>query len=384
MSVSSPKKLKIFISSGESSGDIIGANLIKAIKQQYPSCIIQGIGGQHMQQQGVQSIFPIQDISVMGYIEVLHKVSKIFRRLKHAICYITNFKPDIVITIDSHGFNFRLVKKIKPSLPKTKFVNYVSPSIWAYRYKRIYTIKKLFDHQLVLFPFEKQYYDWENIPCTFVGHPLTTLQYPHHHAVPFHKATTLCISVLPGSREGEVKTLLPIFLKSLIQLHKHTAKQIAIFIPTLQHLEQLIQEICAQYCHNTIHYMISSDPQDKHTYLPLSHVAITKSGTISLELMFYNIPIVVAHKINRITAFFIEKAVQVKYVSIGNIIASQEIIPELLQSKCNPTNIANITMQLLQNSNRLDYSNILRQLHNNNDADPGELAATTILNLLKS
>lgn len=365
---------RIVISAGEPSGDYLGAQLIAELcKLGISKEDMLIIGGPQMENALKKpSIFPMKDISVMGYIEVIFKIPIVFRRLKQAATKITEFNPDIVITIDSGGFHFRLVKKLYLSLPHTKFYHYVSPSIWAYRYKRIFKIKKLYDCQFVLFKFEKKFYDKEGIKCIFVGHPLMERKFPKYIG------KDNIISVFCGSREMEVKTLAPIFFESIALVSKQLNTKFTVFIATLDHLKPMLKKITSLY---DLDFVISSEAKDKEYYISRSRLALSKSGTISLELMFYNIPILVAHKINPITAFFLKKVLSVKYVSLGNIIAKKEIIPELLQEHCNPSEIAAKIIEMLDHNKDYtkDYKTVLAEFDNGTDKSPSQLIASKVL-----
>lgn len=367
-----PNKLRIFIAAGEASSDQLGADLIKSLGTLSSNLEIKIIGGDRMQAQGPTSLFPIAELAVMGYLEVINKSFKIMRHINETVEFLSEFKPDIYIAIDSRGFNFRVVRKLKKFLPNTKYINYVSPSIWAYRYKRIYQVKELFDHQFLLYPFEAKYYEKEHIPHTFIGHPLAYLPVKKSRIAPY------LYTALPGSREQEVKVMLPIFLESLQILSAKLGEIIAVFIPTLPHLVELVEKIAVQFHSATLPIKISTNPQEKDKMLSKSHGFISKSGTVSLELMRYNQPFVVAHRVNACTAFFIKKLIKVKFLSLGNILADREIVPELVQEKCTPMNIALKLLEQRQGE-KVDYRDFFLQLQNSAGLPPSDLAAKVVL-----
>lgn len=370
---------RIVISAGEPSGDYLGAQLIAELRRRGISKEnILIIGGPKMEQAlKKSSIFPIQDISVMGYVEVILKIPIVFWRLRQAAAKIAEFNPDIIITIDSGGFHFRLVEKLRSKLSHTKFYHYVSPSIWAYRYKRIFKVKKLYDCQFVLFKFEKSFYDKEGIECIFVGHPLVERKFPPYIGYDKRK-DSYTISVFCGSREMEIKTLSPIFFKAIELVAKKLNTRITVFVATLDHLKPTLQKIASSY---DLDFIISSDSKDREYYIPRSKMALSKSGTISLELMFYNIPILVAHKINSITAFFLKRVLSLKYVSLGNILAKKGIISELLQEHCNASEIAAKIIEIIKNNKDYtkDYKAVLAQLYNGTDRSPSQLICDKVL-----
>lgn len=381
------KMKRIFISAGEASGDNLGYELIRSILKYHPNTQIAIVGGKKMESLGYQSIFSQDDISVMGYFEILGSIFKVKKRINQTIEFLKEFKPHLYVAIDSRGFNFRVVEGVKKFLPETKYLNYVSPTIWAYRYNRIFKIKELFNYQFVLYPFEKQYYDAVDIPCTFIGHPLgyEILQNTASDAVSndAYSNDDYVVSVFPGSRVQEIAAHLPIFLDAVKLFSNKMCKKMGdekfadrlkIFIPTLPHLKETLYN----YDFGNLAVEISDDLSMRESVLAKSKVFLTKSGTISLELMRYNIPIVVAHKISKITAFFLKFFIKVRYVSIGNLIANKEIIPELLQENCNSSTISSKMLKIegvVQN-----YENYLLQLKNNSNLSPSDLAAKVIFN----
>lgn len=378
----SEKAKRIFISAGEASGDNLGYELIQSILKLHPDTQIAVVGGSKIESLGYKSVFPQSDISVMGYFEILSSIFRVKKRINQTIEFLKEFKPDLYIAIDSRGFNFRVIEGVRKFLPKTKYLNYVSCTIWAYRYKRIFKIKELFNHQFVLYPFEKKYYDEVKIPCTFIGHPLG---YEASKAVNSYRGNadreSYIVSIFPGSRIQEIKAHMPIFLDSARLFYKKISKKLSdddfrrklkIFIPTLPHLKKVFCE----YDFGDLDVKVSDDLAVKEMFLCKSRIFLTKSGTISLELMRYNIPMIVAHKISSFTAFFVKRFLKVRYVSIGNLIADEEIIPELLQENCNPSNIAGKMVKI--ESVAPNYDACLLKLKNNSNLKPQDLAVKVI------
>lgn len=363
-------KMKIFIAAGEASSDSLGYDLIASILRINPNVEIAILGGKKMESLGYKSIFPQEEISIMGYFEVITSIFKIRNRINRTVEFLANFKPNLYIAIDSRGFNFRVIERVRRLLPETKYLNYVSPTIWAYRYNRIFAIKKLFHHQFLLYPFEKKYYDEVGVPNTFIGHPLgyTKLLATKLKVV----KSKYIISIFPGSRAQEIKVHLPIFLDAVRSFQSKSSKKLFVFIPTLPHLKALVES----YNFEGLDLQISTDEVQKQGFLAQSKVFLTKSGTISLELMQYNIPMIVAHKISPITAFFVRRFIKVKYASIGNLLANAEIIPELMQENCT---VAKISQKLLEiEGAHILYRKYLEELRNNKNILPQELAAQVI------
>ncbi|AIF81564.1 lipid-A-disaccharide synthase [endosymbiont of Acanthamoeba sp. UWC8] len=379
---------KIFIIAGEPSGDLIGANLIKSLKLLLPNCSIYGVGGSKMISQGLNSIFDIEEISIMGYIEVLPKIFKIKKLLTKTYQEIIKINPDVIITIDSPGFNLRLIKRLRKYFGnKIKIVNYVAPSVWAYKPKRIYRVKALYDHQLLILPIEKPYFDTIGFPSTFVGHPI--LEEPLVQSLSKEETYTKynvplknkLLTIMPGSRKGELKKHIPIFIEALKNI-KNKQPNITLFIPTLPHLEEILKKEFGQFSP-----LISSDSKTKDELLFASDVALVKSGTSSLELMRYNLPMIVAYKVSGLTAFILKFFITTKYFALPNIILQEEVVPELIQDKCTAENISKALYVLLNNKEKQDYQkekfNLALNMFNVKSGEkPGMLAAKKIAELL--
>jgi len=234
----------IYLVAGEASGDILGSRLIKALKEKIPDCTISGIGGPLMIGQGLKSLFPMQELSIMGILEIVPHIPRILRRLYETKQDILLKKPDLVITIDAKGFSFRLAKSLrKYGFP---FVHYTAPSVWAWRPKRAEQIAHFLDHLLVLFPFEPPYFKKVGLPTTFVGHPLTEENFDLSKREFYRKKFSLTkdeklICLLPGSRTREIHSLLPTFIETLQNLKKKI-KNFHIIIPTFPHFKMHIQQ----------------------------------------------------------------------------------------------------------------------------------------------
>ncbi|MBA8666853.1 lipid-A-disaccharide synthase [Holosporaceae bacterium 'Namur'] len=379
---------KIFIIAGEPSGDLIGANLISSLKLLLPNCSIYGVGGSKMISQGLNSIFDIEEISIMGYIEVLPKIFKIRKLLTKTYQEIIKTNPDVIITIDSPGFNLRLIKRLRKYFRnKIKIVNYVAPSVWAYKPKRIYRVKALYDHQLLILPIEKPYFDAIGFPSTFVGHPI--LEEPLVQSLSKEETYTKynvplknkLLTIMPGSRKGELKKHIPIFIEALKTI-KNKQPNITLFIPTLPHLEEILKKEFAQFSP-----LISSDNKIKDELLFASDIALVKSGTSSLELMRYNLPMIVAYQVSGLTAFILKFFITTKYFALPNIILQEEAVPELIQDKCTAENISNALYALLNDKEKQDYQkekfNLALNMFNVKSGEkPGMLAAKKIAELL--
>ena len=383
------KTYKIIIIAGEASGDNIGANLINSITDLGINAQFSGIGGNKMIAHSFKSIHPMNELSVMGWTEVLPKIFQIKKCFDKTTKHIIDTKPDIIITIDYPGFNFSLVKKLREKYKlKIPIIHYVAPTVWAYNPQRVNFVAKYFTHQILILPFEKQYFDAANFPSTFVGHPITQEKIEKVKKEHIEKTYNLSpkdkiITVMPGSRKGEVKQHIKIFsavIKKLNQRHSN----LKIFIPTLPHLVPFIKSLLP----NDHQYIISDKLETKQHLLQHSKAAIIKSGTSSVEVMNYKVPMVVAYKMNFITSIIIRSKVKCKFASICNLLFNKEIIPEHLLEKCIIDNIFNdidniISSKEAQKLQKDAFTTALKQLSNPNNIQPSLEAAKVIKKHLK-
>lgn len=332
---------KVFIICGEPSGDLISSKLVKALFNKVDDISIEALCGLKTESIGVRSIFQMSDISVMGLTEVLPKLPRIIFRIFQTYRHIIKFNPDVVVTIDSPGFNFPLVKMLRARKDnKIKFVNYVAPSVWAYKPERVDVVKRLFDHQVVILPFEKQYFDNVNMPCTYVGHPVFD-EYSDKLSSP---AKPPILAIMPGSRVNEINCHGKIFAASYLLLKKQIPS-LKCVVFTLPHLKGLVEKYFSE-----LDCDIIDSHEMKERMLPRCYAAIVKSGTAALEVLKFNVPMVIAYKVSFLTAWYVRKKLNIPHISIANIIAGRELIPELLQEKCTPESICNKLLPLLNDS----------------------------------
>jgi lipid-A-disaccharide synthase len=373
---------KIFLIAGEASGDALGAKLMIALKQQEGNLLFYGIGGPKMAQEGLSSLFDMNELSIMGFFEVITKLLHINSRINYTVNEIKKILPDIVITIDSPGFCFRVAARIK--YLNLRLIHYVAPSVWAYKPERAKKIAHIYDHILTLLPFEPKYFIDEGLNATFVGHPIIEDKLGNRDNFRLkHKIDPndqlLCI--MPGSRIQELEKLLPIFIKtSHILINK--IDNLNIVVISLPHLAPIIEK--AFGAHN-IKIIITTSDQSKIDALATSNVALVKSGTSSLEVAFAKIPMIVAYKINILSAWFLRRIIKIPYVSLVNIIMNKKIIPELLQEDCNAKNLAKELEELFNNAdcrnNQIShFASVFKQLQNG-PSSPSAQAAKIILGL---
>jgi len=369
--------LKIYIIAGEASGDNIGAKLMNKMKEQNPNIEFYGIGGEKMQAEGINLLFSSKEISVMGFLEIIPSIPGLLNKINLTAKHIYSLQPDAVITIDSPGFSFRVAKKIKPKI-SGKLIHYVAPTVWAYKPGRAKKIAQIYDHLLVILPFEPPYFLKEGLETSFVGHPaIENLQtYPREKFRSKYNiaAEETLVCVTPGSRKQEIQTLLPIFLDAIKILQTKINNKIRIAIPT-----QFYQEV-SQYDNSKI---IIIDDSEKEQLFSSADLALTKSGTITSELAFYQLPMVIAHKVNKFSAWLLRKMLKVKYVTIINIIAGKKLIPELLQEQCTPEKIAEELYLKITKKDAFsqELHEVLEKLKVGSKP-PSKIAATKILALL--
>ncbi len=324
---------RIFIIAGEASGDFLGGQLLQSLKQQNSNIEIAGIGGSQMEAQGLKSLFPMADLSLYGLFELLPHLFNIFKRIKQTKEAIKAFRPDVLVTIDSPGFCFRIAKYAKQL--KIPVVHYVAPSVWAWKTGRAEKLAKKVevDHLLCLLPFEPPYFTCHGLASTFVGHPITEVVLPDdthfRESLKISREATL-ICVLPGSRKSEIQKLLKIFLEAIAKLPLN--RRIEVVLPTLPHLVPLIEPLVKDA---GISIKIVTTVEEKWQAFMQSSIALAASGTVSLELAYAGVPQVIAYKVSRLTYWIAKCLVKTKYASLVNILNNEMLVPEYLQNQCN-------------------------------------------------
>ncbi len=370
---------KLFIIAGEASGDQLGAALLKDLCSHYPGVAVRGVGGQAMAAHGLSSIFPMQDLSLMGIAEVLPKIPMILKRLQETESAIREFAPDIVLTIDVPDFSKLLARRLQNlrKIKKIKIIHYVAPTVWAWRASRAKVMAKLFDHLFCLFPFEPPYFERAGLHATFVGHPIAQ----QANGDPTHLRSRLNIGadqpvvcLLPGSRRGEIEKLWPIFLAAFQKLKVQQPNLVAV-IPTLPHLKPLLKLPLDA----AIYILDAAD--DKHDAFALAAAqggAIAASGTVSLELARANCPHLVAYKLHPLTYWIVKLLYKLPYVNLVNILAARLIVPEILQDNVTPDILARNYCHVMtkSGSQKLDFSEQMAKLKTSSD-----MAAKTLLQI---
>ena len=342
---------KIFILTGEPSGDKLAAKVISKLKIKDPSINFLCLGGEELKSLGINSISNLSEVTYLGFTRVLLNLFKIKRKINETAQKILEFNPDILFSVDSPDFTLRVAEKVKNKSPDIKTVHFVAPQVWVWREGRVKKIKKFIDHILLLFKFEKKYWEKENVSCEFVGHPLLEnkkeVKIELNQVIKKNKAI---ISVFPGSRDSEVKKLTPILLEFIKLMNEKYEDFLYVFHSTKAQRSNLENFINKSQINNT---EIISDEKIKDHILKKSIFAVSKSGTISLEISKRKIPSIIIYKMNFINFLIVKMLVKIKYANILNIAAGQMIIPELLQSKCNSKQIYKLVSSFLEDQNKI-------------------------------
>tara|TARA_B110000495_G_C23022723_1_gene607005 strand:+ start:338 stop:1468 length:1131 start_codon:yes stop_codon:yes gene_type:complete len=343
---------KIFILTGEPSGDKLASKVIANLKKINPSVDYLSVGGENLKSLGIKSIFDLKEITYLGFTNVFFNLFKINKKINQTIKAVIDYNPDILFTVDSPDFTLRVAKKVKRINSKIKTIHYVAPQVWVWREGRVKKIKKFIDHILLLFNFEKKYFEKEQVSCEFVGHPL--LENKEQSRIDINQIlgkNKALISVFAGSRESEIKLLMPILL-DFIKLMKQKYSDMTYVFHSTKNFSQLQQSLIKEK--NLSNCEVISDDKIKSHILQKSIFAVTKSGTVSLEISNAKIPSIVFYKMGYINFLIVKSLVKTKYANIINFAANEEIIPELLQSKCNAKNIFDHVDSFLENPDKIN------------------------------
>ena len=337
--------MRVALVAGEASGDILGAGLMQALKAKHPNIEFIGVGGPLMQAQGLKSYFPMERLSVMGLVEVLGRLPELLSRRKRLINTLIAAKPDVCIGIDAPDFNLTLELKLRQAGIKT--VHYVSPSVWAWRQKRVLKIRKACDLMLTLFPFEAQFYQDHQVPVRFVGHPLADTIPQQADRAAAREALSLAhdqpvVALMPGSRGGEVSRLGSLFLDAAVRLRAlRPGIQFVLPCSSPERRAQLEQMLVGRDLPLTLLNGRS------HEALAACDAVLIASGTATLEALLYKRPMVVAYKVAPLTYRILKRLVSSAYISLPNLLAERLLVPELIQDAATPEELAQLLAPLL-------------------------------------
>ena len=382
----SERALKIGIIAGEASGDILAAGLIKQLKKQYPNATFEGIAGPKMQAQGCQSLFDMEELSVMGLVEVLSRIRRLLFVRKSMLNHFIANPPDVFIGVDAPDFNLGLELKLKKRGIKT--VQYVSPTVWAWREKRIFKIAKATHLVLSIFPFEKQVYDKHQIPCEFVGHTMAddiAIKPDKQKARrSLHLSENdIVLAVLPGSRKREVDTLLDVFMQSCLLLKADIA-EFKVLIPVVnrQRKKQIDEYMQIHAPDLSIQVVIGHARES----MIASDAVLLASGTATLEAMLCKKNMVTAYKLSGVTYQMMKWLYKAKYFALPNVLADEKLIPELLQDDVTASAISKLLLPMLTAQNEEQQQTLIAKfetLHGSLKKDADVQAAIAVSNLIE-
>jgi lipid-A-disaccharide synthase len=334
--------MKIYLIAGEPSGDRLGAALMAGLRLLAPTVRFVGIGGPLMQAEGMKSLFPMEELSVMGIAEILPKYRHLKRRIAEAAADVLREAPEALITIDSPDFCLRVARIVKPVRPDITTIHYVAPSVWAWRPGRAAKMAPVIDHVLALLPFEPPYMQRAGMTCDFVGHPVVAE--PLGQADRIDRGTGPVILALPGSRRGEVTRLAPVIGEMLGHV-KARHPQVQVLLPTLESIAPLVRDLSRAW---PVQPQIVLEKDQKRDAFAAADVAIAASGTVSLELAANDCPMVIAYKMHPLTMWLMRRAALVDTVTLVNLVSETRAVPEFLGPDCQARTIAPALLRLLE------------------------------------
>jgi len=373
---------KIFVLTGEPSGDKLASKVIAQLKSSRSDIEYLSVGGEHLKALGIKSLYDLEEVTYFGFTKVILNLFKIKNKINETVDEIIKFNPDILFSVDSPDFTLRVAKKVKKLNPNIKTIHLVAPQVWIWREHRVKQLKSFLDHVLLLFPFEKKYFDKENIPNTFTGHPLLEEQGKNKidiNQIIGHRQGIF--SIFPGSRLSEINILIPILFEFIKLMNEKYNDMFFVFHSTTEH-RQLIKDLLLKEGFKNCE--VISDEKIKFSILKKSLFAVAKSGTISLEICNARVPSVIIYKLNMINYFIIKMLVKVRFANIINITADEELIPELLQSKCNSKNIFNTVNKFLtdKQASEKQITESQKIINNFKTGKSSEIASSVLLNYL--
>src|SRR5690348_10845902 len=340
----------IFIVAGEPSGDALGGALIGALRERTGGRLrVAGIGGERMAEQGVASLVPLSDLAVAGIAEVLPRVSLILRRVRETVRAIRELRPDAVVTIDSSGFSWRIAHRLRLNGERLPLIHYVAPMVWAWRASRARRVARWYDHLLTLLPFEPPYFEREGLASTCVGHPIVGSGADAGDGARFRRAygiadDTLVLSVLPGSRGGEVRRLAPVFGAALRVL-EGIVGPFRVAVPTVENVAELAAAAIRDWPGAAI---LLRGTTAKYDAFAASRAALAASGSVALELAMARVPMAVAYRLNPMTEALLARVLKVRQVNLINLMLERSLVPELLGEDCAPEKLAGAVATLIR------------------------------------
>ena len=379
----------LYIIAGEPSGDVLGAALIAALRERTGGRLrVAGIGGEEMAAQGVQSLVPLSELAVAGVAEVLPRAPLILRRVRETVAAIRAARPDAVVTIDSSGFSWRVAHGLRRKGERMPLIHYVAPMVWAWRAGRARRMARWYDHLLTLLPFEPPYFERVGLAASYVGHPVLESGADRGDAARFRAAhgigqDELVLTVLPGSRGGEVKRLVPVFGGALRRL-EDIVGPFRVAVPTVGNVADRVAAGVADWPGRPL---VLRGAGDKYDAFAASRAALAASGTVALELALAGLPMAVAYRLNRLTEMLLDRVVKVRQVNLVNLLIGRVVVPEHLgAAACAPeplaaTLVALIRDERVRSAHRQGYDEAVRLLRGDG-LSPSRAAADRVLAIL--
>ena len=349
--VATETERKIFLIATEESGDRLGANLMKVLRQRLGGAVqFEGVGGRAMAREGLTSLFPIEELSIIGFAAVVSQLPKILRLIRHTAAAVTEASPDVLVIIDSPDFTHRVAKRVRASDPKIPIVNYGSPSVWAWRPGRARSMLTYIDHVMALLPFEPEAYRrLHGPPCSYVGHPLTeqlSSLRPSAEEATRREESPPVLLVLPGSRRSEIRHHMAVFGQAVARLQEQGVT-FELVLPTMPHLQEAVVDAVKTW---PVQPQVVIGEQEKRAKFRIAHAALAKSGTVTLELALANVPMVTAYRTGSVEAWILRRAIKVNSVILANLVIGENVIPEFLQEDCTPEKLAAALREVLSDS----------------------------------
>lgn len=342
---------KIFLIATEESGDRLGANLMKVLRQRLGDGVrFEGVGGQSMAREGLASLFPIEELSIMGLAAVVKQLPKILRLIRNTATAVTEASPDALVIIDSPDFTHRVAKRVRARDPSIPIIDYVSPSVWAWRPGRARAMRAYVDHVLALLPFEpEEYRRLHGPPCSYVGHPLIEqigVLRPGDEEQKRRTEAPPILLVLPGSRRSEIRHHMAVFGETLGRLQ---AEGVAfeLVLPTMAHLQEAVAEGLRSW---KVAPRVVIGEQEKRAAFRIAHAALAKSGTVTLELAVAGVPMVTAYKAGALEAAIVRRMIRSNSVILANLVIGENVVPEFIQQDCTPEKLLPALREILADS----------------------------------
>ncbi len=376
------QSLQIFLIAGEESGDILGASLMEGLKALRPDVSFSGIGGQRMMDSGLgESLFPMRELSLMGVFEIAPKIPRLLKRIKKTVHRIEADQPDILVTIDSPDFCFRVAGALKQrGRFKGKIVHYVAPTVWAWRQGRARKVAKFLDGMLCLFPFEPPYFEKEGLQAVYVGHPVMDSEALTADGKSFRRSLgiaedAIVLGLFPGSRMQELEKTGRVLVQSAQELAGRLAKM-EIILPTLPHLEEAVQDLTKEL---SVPVHIVASRAQKWPAFRACDGAMATSGTVGLELAVAGVPHIIGYRMSPITYQIAKRVVKTPYAHLANVILGRRAVPEFIQDDCTAGALANEMVLLFKNLDTMkaDFEQVRSLLHTKDS--PSRMAAGAVL-----